>query len=207
MSTIPTISKKYSICVICEGDEEFKYFEKLKSLNVWSEQYSFNLINAKSASNIFPRYQLIYNMDRYELILIFCDTDKAPHSEYKKIVEKINYFHDKKDIAERIIIYANPCTMQIVLSHFDDVELKTQAKKSNADIIKKLTGIENYDGHKGQIEEMCNKIFKRTYKDMKARVNRINRSYDIPTSTNFIIFLQNFENEDDSWIKEINELF
>lgn len=42
---------------------------------------------------------------------------------------------------------------------------------------------------------------------MKARVNRINRSYDIPTSTNFIIFLQNFENEDDSWIKEINELF
>ena len=45
-------------------------------------------INAKSASNIFARYQDAYNNDAYEVILVFCDTDKAPYREYSQIKNK-----------------------------------------------------------------------------------------------------------------------
>ena len=34
---IPRLSDKHKICMICEGNEEFQYIEKLKSLKVWNE--------------------------------------------------------------------------------------------------------------------------------------------------------------------------
>ncbi len=75
----PPISYRHRVCVICEGLEDTEYFNRLLQLNVWrTDIYDFYPINAKSASNIFARYQDAYNNDAYEVILVFCDTDKAP---------------------------------------------------------------------------------------------------------------------------------
>lgn len=57
-----------------------------------------------------------------------------------------------------VFIFANPVTLQIVLSHFGDVNLTKVGKKSNAAAVEDLTGIKNYEARKEQISEMISKI-------------------------------------------------
>lgn len=205
MTRLPNLSSKHKVCIICEGFEEHYYLNKLVNLNVWKDCYEFTLINVKSASKIFPKYQDAYNNARYEIILIFCDTDKPPFKEYNLIKNKINEFHGKRNASNKIVIFANPCTMQIMLLHFNDVLLTTQAKKTNSSIIYKLTGVENYDAKEEQIKQICSKIFRRTYVEMKKRLINIKDIDTECSSTNFGKFLENFENENPKWIKEINK--
>lgn len=205
MAKLPDLNRKHTVCVLCEGYEDFTYFNRLLELNVWSEAYNFFPVNVKSASNIPAKFQDAFQNDRYEIILVFCDTDKKPYREYSEIKKKINIFLNKKKAAEKLIIFANPCTMQIILSHFGDVSLKNQGKKTNAAEIERLTGVKNYDAHKEQIKEICGKIFNRSYKDMKQRVEKINLSDTTPCSTNFFVFLERFENEDAKWISDIQK--
>lgn len=206
MGRPPIISAHHKICIICEGAEDFGYLERLLELQVWNEIYDFKLINAKSASNIPARYQNEFQNDNYELVIIFCDTDKFPYREYSLIKKKISDFHGGNISAvQDIIMFANPCTMQIILMHFAEISLKSQGKKTNADIIESLTGVKNYDAHERQIREICTKIYKRTYPEMKERISKINHSDTVSGSTNFIKFINRFESANTKWIKEINE--
>lgn len=181
MAKLPPIGANlHKVCIICEGNEDYAYMDRLLRLNVWNPVYDFHLINAKSESNIFARYQDAYNNDCYEIILVFCDTDKAPHEQYIRLKQKLNTFHgSKRTAADKIIIFANPCTMQIVLLHFVDVSLKNQGKRTNAPLIEQLTGISNYDAHADQIKVLCSKIFQRTYQNMRRRVAEINQPDNI----------------------------
>jgi hypothetical protein len=52
---LPKLFDKHKICVICEGNEEYQYLNKLKSLNVWDSQYEFILDNAEGNGNIPAR--------------------------------------------------------------------------------------------------------------------------------------------------------
>ena len=192
----PIGAKLHKVCIICEGYEDYAYIQRLLELQVWNAAYDFQLVNAKSESNIFARYQDAYNNDRYEIILVFCDTDKAPHSEYKQLKQKLNAFHGGKfTAADKVVIFANPCTMQIILLHFGEVSLKNQGKKTNAPVIEQLTGIP---------DALCKKIFRRTYPDMKQRVAEIDQPDTVPGSTNFIRYLHRFEQAEVKWIREIN---
>jgi len=202
----PPISYRHRVCVICEGLEDTEYFKRLLQLNVWrTDVYDFYPVNAKSASNIFARYQDAYSNDSYEVILVFCDTDKAPYREYSLIKKKINDFHAKAGVNEKVVIFANPCTMQIVLSHFGDADLKNQGKKTNGKIIEELTGVANYDAHENQVKELCSKIYQRSYPEMRERVKNMDSPDTVSGSTNFIHFLDMFESDDIAWIDEIKK--
>lgn len=205
MSRLPAISRKHKVCVICEGLEEHIYFQRLISLNVWSREYEFIPVNAKGESNLFARFQDAYNNDSYEVILIFCDTDKYPYREYSQVKKKINDFFDKRLAAQKLILWANPCSMQIILSHFGDVSLANQGKKTNADIIEKLTGVAGYDGHEKQITEICNHIFQRTYPEMKSRLVQEEYMDSYAGTSNIVRFLDLFENDDAKWIADIKK--
>ncbi len=78
MAKLPTLDRKHKICVICEGYEDFVYFNRLLQLGIWNSRYAFSAMNAKSASNIPAMFQDTFQNDRYEIILVFCDTD--PHT-------------------------------------------------------------------------------------------------------------------------------
>lgn len=65
--------------------------------------------------------------------------------------------------------------------------------------------LKNYDAHERQIREICTKIYKRTYPEMKERISKINHSDTVSGSTNFIKFINRFESANTKWIKEINE--
>ena len=87
---------------------------------------------------------------------------------------------------ENLVIYANPCSMQVILLHFgsEPVSLKTQSKHVNADIIEQLTGVAGYKAHQeGQIDTICGKITRANYAVMKERAATINNPDDVSRLT------------------------
>ena len=152
--------KGRKICIICEGYEEQEYIETLKSKSIFSDKYDFITVNSKSINTIISRYQEKYQSDSYSLVLIFCDTDKGPSEKYKEIKQKINDFHGK-DVADNLIIFGNPCTMQIIISHFAAIKLTSQSKSINSKYIKECVGIDNYKATDEQRKELFSKIKRR----------------------------------------------
>ena len=128
---LPKIFTGSRICIICEGDEEYEYLEKLISLDVWSKEYCFQLENAGGSGNIPARYQDKYQNGAYDLVLVFCDTDRKPYEQYVDIKRKIDEFQEVENAADKIMIYGNPCTRDsktvYIGSDWKPVTYKTQS--------------------------------------------------------------------------------
>lgn len=198
------IPKGRRICIICEGDEEKDYMNALINKNVFSNKYYFvEPINAKSINNIFNRYTDKYQSNSYDLVLVFCDTDKEPSDKYKEIKQKINEFHGNA-VSDDIVIFGNPCTMQIILSHFAKIKLTSQSKAVNAKHIEQLTGVINYKATEEQRKELFSKIKRDNYETMKENVSKLSTNDEDTSSTNILKFIEKFENDNDRWIDEIN---
>lgn len=203
---IPKLKLTKRICIICEGYEEYDYLEKLKSLNKWNNIYDFSLINVKGAGNIPARYQEKYSMDNYDVVLVFCDTDQTPNKDYDKIKEKIDDIHGVKDAAKSVIIFENPCTMQVMLMHYDEILLSSPKKSDNKKHIKRLTGVKQYKAKAKQRQDLYNNVTEENYETMKENVSNLSRIDTIINSSNFDIFMNFFEGENTSWIEDINKI-
>lgn len=202
---LPKIFSGSKICIICEGDEEYEYLDKLISLDVWSNKYQFALENADGNGNIPARYQDKYQNGSYDVVLVFCDTDKKPYEQYADIKSKINEFHGVNNAADHVIIFGNPCTMQIIIAHWGEIVLDSNAKKRNAPIILKFTGIENYKGRADQRQELFSKITKENYWDMLERLKKLPSDDTLVGSSNFGRFMQWFSSDNEDWIQGIND--
>lgn len=152
-SRLPAFLSKDKICIICEGDEEYDYLNRLKELRVWNEQYEVFLDNA----------------------------------------------------AEEVLIYGNPCTMQIILEHWTDVRLKSPAKKVNASVIKEFTGVDNYKGRADQRKEIMKHITAENYQDMYTRICKMQNDDTVIGNSNFDKLVKYLSSDDDWWISEINK--
>ena len=199
----PEINRRPRICLVCEGYEEEAYINALIGKGLWCN-YRFKVVNAKGAGNVTARFQNEIIADTCDAVLMFCDTDKNPFDEYLAIKSRLRAILGQKSKIENLIIYANPCSMQIILLHFGEkpVLLKTQSKHVNADIIEKLTGVSGYKaGREGQIDTICGKITRDNYALMKKRATAINRPDTVPGSSNFSTFIKYFEEQNDNWLK------
>ena len=203
-SRLPSFVSKNKICIICEGDEEYDYLSRLNELGVWNEQYDVSLDNADGNGNIPARYQDRYQNGSFEIVLVFCDTEKKPYEQYEDIKRKINEFHGVDNVAEEILIYGNPCTMQIILEHWTDVRLRTPAKKINAPITKEFTGVENYKGKKDQRKKVMEHITVGNFQDMFSRICEMENDDTVVGSSNFDKLVKYLSADDDRWINEIN---
>ncbi len=203
---LPKIFTGSRICIICEGDEEYEYLEKLISLDVWSKEYCFQLENAGGNGNIPARYQDKYQNGAYDLVLVFCDTDRKPYEQYVDIKRRIDEFHGVENAADKIMIFGNPCTMQIIIEHWGDVRLCSNNKKKNAPVIYDLTGIEGYKGRKEQRRKLFSQITTENYQEMRERIKQIPWDDTVEGSTNFGRFLDYFSSDDRRWMQMINEV-
>lgn len=138
-------------------------------------------------------------------VLIFCDTDKKPYEQYVDIKRKISEFHGVEDAADQVIIFGNPCTMQIIIEHWEEIVLDSPAKKRNAPIILKYTGIENYKGRADQRQQLFSKITKENYLNMLDRIKKLPKEDTLIGSSNFGKFMERFSLDDNTWIWKINE--
>ena len=202
---LPNTSDKHKICIICEGNEEYKYLERLKELNVWNDCYEFSLVNAMGNGNIPARYQDRYQNGAYEVVLVFCDTQKKPYEQYEDIKRKINEFHGTNNAAKEVIIFANPCTLQIVSKHWTDEIIKSPAKPVNAPMIEKYTGVSNYKAKADQIDEVMDHVTKENYEKMRQRVIEMSQNDSEIGGSNFCEFVKHFESSDAEWEDIIND--
>ena len=107
--------------------------------------------------------------------------------------------------ADEVVIFANPCTMQIIIKHWTDENIKSPAKKVNAPLIEKYTGVENYKGRADQIKRVMEHITAENYQDMQCRVSRMKDNDAIIGSSNFSRFMGCFEG-DAAWMEKIDQL-
>ncbi len=201
---LPVIKHENRVLIICEGFEEYDYLQKLKTCNVWSKDISVDLKNAKTIDNIAALYSYAYSSSNYKLIVLFCDTEKYPYEQFLALKNKINQFHGKK-AADHVVFFANPCTLQIVLSHFQEVHLTTNNKSENASIVKSLTGVEDYRATEKQRSSIMKKITAENYIVMEQNLSKLSDNYLIIPSSNALRLFQFLDNGDLSWIKEINK--
>lgn len=206
MRRLPKIDHKISICIICEGSEEYDYLNRLKGLGLWDNTYRIDLVNANGNGNLPARYQDKYQNGAHSLVLIFCDTDKYPYTRYLEIKKKINAFHDSDKASESVVIFGNPCTMQIIIEHWGEVLLKSPAKKQNAVIIEKYTGIRDYDAKAEQRKELMSKVNPENYVLMLARIHKLSSNDMDLNSTNFEYLMEKLSSSDNSWIDKINSV-
>ena len=202
---LPKLFDKHKICVICEGNEEYEYLERLKALKVWDAQYEIIPDNAGGNGNIPARYQDSYQNGSYELVLVFCDTEKKPYEQYEDIKRKINEFHGIDTAADEVIMFGNPCTMQIITKHWTETLIKSPAKPVNAPLIEEFTGVKNYKGRADQIAAVMEHVTAENYADMRERVSGLETRDTAVGSSNFGRFMNLFGSDDVSWIDEIND--
>lgn len=202
----PPIPIGKRICIICEGFEEHDYITRLNELQVWNPVYDIYPDNAKGNGNIFARYQNRFQSTSYELVLIFCDTEKKPYEQYNDIKRKISDFHDNPQAASEVIIFANPCTMQILLSHWAQVPLTTAAKKKNAPLIQQYTAIQNYKASTEQRQALMKLITPANFQTMLLNIKNLSQDDTYKGSTNFGTFANRLQNPDTSWIDEIKKV-
>ncbi len=200
-------SGKKKVCIICEGFEEKEYLERLQSFGAWQGRYyDVELVNAKSISNIAPRYQSIYMNDSYDVVLIFCDTDTFPFEGYNNMKKKIDLFHGEDGVSAAVVFFANPCILQLVLMHFDSILLTSNQKNKNNKYVEKFTGIKHYQAHEEQRAAFMEKINKQNFKEMLIRVSELStRDTDI-NSTNFLKLMGYLNSKSTKWIDGINEV-
>lgn len=203
---LPSINNQTKICIICEGNEEYEYLERLKTLEVWDEKYDVSLENAGGNGNVPARYQDKYQNGSYDLVLMFCDTDRNPYEQYVDIKRKIDDFHGVEGAADTVLMYGNPCTMQIVVQHWKEICLKSPAKKVNAPIIEECTGVANYKAKKEQLDSLYAKVTRDNYADMLERVKRLPDDDSMVGSSNFARFMEGLSSGDVAWIDGINEV-
>ena len=203
---LPAFLNKCRVCIICEGDEEYEYLDRLSKIEVWNKAYKVTLDNAGGNGNIPARYQDRYQNGSYDIVLSFCDTEKKPYEQYEDIKQKINEFHGVAHAAEEVIVFGNPCTMQIIIEHWADVKLKTPAKKVNSEIIGKLTGVNNYKGRADQRSELMSQITAENYLTMSERVKKMQSDDTVIGSSNFDRLVDYLATDDTTWVEKINAI-
>ena len=196
---------KANICIICEGNEEFRYLERLKELGVWSEIYAVKLINAESIDKIAPTYQYVFSANSYDLVFVFCDTETEPYNQFNALIQKISDLYGTRNASKNLVLFANPCTIQIILSHFEKVRLTTNKKSVNGKLIKKLTGVSEYKATARQLDKLNKMISSENYVVMKTNLEDISSDPKVIPSTNFLRLLEHVESEDTKWIRKLQK--
>lgn len=204
-SVLPKLNGKKKICIICEGAEEYDYINRLISLNVWHYQYHIHLINAEGNGNLVSRYQNEYQIGRYDIIFIICDTEKKPYKQFDAICNAINEFHDSFYASQSVIIFTNPCTMQAILLHFDHrIRLNKPSKKHSAPYITTYTGVENYSGKEKERNVVMDCLTVDNYKYMMEHINMLSTDPYELNSSNIGMYWNYFESSNSDWVKHIN---
>ncbi len=201
----PSVTNDLNILIICEGYEEEDYLNRLKQIKVWNRKFGIVIKNAKSIDNIAAMYEYYYVLGTYKLVIAFCDTELAPYDKFLAMKEKINKFHGKTNAADSVVFFANPCTMQIILSHFSKVSLKTNNKSTNANLIYNLTKVANYEATANQRSAIAKKINDGNYLTMKDNIKQLSKSLNNIPSSNVIGLFDALDIGSKEWIEKINK--
>ena len=169
--------------------------------------YDITLRDAKGNGNLYPIYQDVYQKGNYDLVVIVCDTEKKPHEQFNDICCKVNSLHACEFASQHVVMFTNPCTMQVILLHWDtSVRLQTPSKRRSASYIEAYTGIQDYSAKESQRIQLFSNITKDSYRIMMTGAKQLGMDAALINSTNLYVFFTQLEQSDTNWIDEINKL-
>ncbi len=201
---LPPIKQSNRILIICEGNEEYEYLSRLKVCKVWSYEFSVDLKNAESIDNIVSLYEYHYQSGNYKLVVICCDTEKTPYTQFIALKNKIDNVHGN-NASMHIVFFTNPCTMQVILSHFAVVSLKSNSKSINSKLINTLTGVKDYRATQKQLSSIMKKINSNNYQTMKKNISTLSTKWNAVPSSNMLNLFSNLDIGNEKWLKDINK--
>lgn len=203
---IATRRPSLRVCIICEGYEEYEYMQRLAEIGAWDPFYDIDLVNAKGNGNIPARYQDRYQNGEYDAVFAFCDTDQKPFEPYDEIKRKINDFHGVSKAADEVVIFGNPCTMQIIILHWRNIILESHKKNFNAPILEEVLHIRGYRARADQRERLFRNVTYRNFWKMYERVRGLPQRDTILGSSNFGKLIDRLRDENGLWTRELDEL-
>ncbi len=205
---IPRIDNRIKITIICEGLEEEQYLSKLRSFNRWNEKdLNIKIVNPGGISATYTYLDHDRTSgNKADYYFIFCDTGdsgKQSRIDFKeKVIDKINDDYFGKNPSKEIVIFANPCTMQIILSHFKRAHVTTEDIDTIKEYVAKTAGIRAYKKDDLHIKQLMNQINSKNYSAMKRRIHFKSRNYKRKNSTNAYKMFSRLEKKDTKWVSK-----
>ena len=119
----------------------------------------------------------------------------------------MNSLHACELASQHVVMFTNPCTMQVILLHWDtSVRLQTPSKRRSATYIEKYTGIQDYSAKESQRTQLVSNITEESYRTMMNGAKQLGMDAALINSTNLHVFFAQLEQPDTNWIDEINKL-
>lgn len=203
-----TLIHQYRILVICEGDEEVMYLQALVDLGVFDPQYeiipklaTLTPGDSGGAGKVPMVFQYYWSTANYDAIYFMIDVDAEPHEAFESVKKNVNAIMPR--LFEKHVLYTNPCTLQLMVFHFEKTILPNQSKMNNSDTIKRIWPKirKMYSAKHYQLEIMRSEFDKVNYSSMKSNFHSLD-SGDVYTapSSNLVAFFEHLENKDPSWL-------
>ena len=155
---LPKFFDNHKICIICEGNEEYEYLNRLKNLKVWNEQYDISLVNAGGNGNIPARYQDRYQNGADELLLLAIseyDKDNIAHTsvdDLEMCIKSLLNFYDQHGQGHRLVIPLMGTNLSRAgLSHNDSLRVITSLFQLYGDKIHGEVDVVIYKGDKDKV--------------------------------------------------------
>lgn len=89
---LPKFLDNHKICIICEGNEEYEYLNRLKNLKVWNEQYDISLVNAGGMVISRRGIRTDIKMEQMNLYLYFVIQRRSLTSSMRTLNAKLMNF-------------------------------------------------------------------------------------------------------------------
>lgn len=119
----------------------------------------------------------------------------------------MNSLHACELASQHVVMFTNPCTMQVILLHWDiSVRLQSPSKRRSASYIEAYTGIQDYSAKESQRTQLVSNITKDNYRTMMTGANQLGMDAALINSTNLHVFFTQLEQPDTNWIDAINKL-
>lgn len=214
--------------VICEGKEDKMYFDTLINLGVWNKDIIIDTEDAMGNTNIKRRYESQVSSreteeyfqtyidarrsEDYDAVIIFCDTGAADNSRsrgvFRGILDKTNTHNGTTDETNDVVYYANPVTMQIILSHFKKVSITSENKYDYEKLVYECCGVEDFASlhSEAKLNEIMKQINRDNYNNnLKENLKDAPKDYRILNSTNILDLFFKLESSDVTWIDKIGK--
>jgi hypothetical protein len=188
--------------IVVEGAEEESYLLALKSLNVFSKKLSVSVKSADSISRVLPVFQNEFSSGKYDLVLVYCDTE-GQSIDYKNLKQGLALFFGVKDVSD-LLYFGSPETMIVLINHFSLAPQMSipSDKAAQGRLLRKL-GVnfpdKTYQASQAQLEAIHRKITLSNYQTMKMNIAHLPSSDSSLFATNALALWEGLESPSSAW--------
>lgn len=188
---------------ICEGQEEVCFIDSLLKVGAFNPAYEIFREDAGGFGNVPIYFDRAFQSDDYDAVFAVVDVDRFSNGTFAHVVESLQETLGFPPY--QIILFTNPCTIQLFLAARSDDVLPNQAKKLFTPYYLSLWqgGKKPYRAHAYQLNKLKNDFSMTDYQAMMRRIKSYsNKPRDLP-STSAYYLLDKFSQPQTKWLDDI----